>query len=213
LKHGNLNAKRYAKLHYKAPGTDLMVELPKKHLWVSAGSYSEKGTYYVPNLPTEEVFTMPVKTGVNGTVRSTMPLVYNGSLIDGFSFTFENGKIIKVTADKGENVLHKLLEMDEGANYLGEIALVPHDSPISNSNLIYYNTLFDENASCHLAIGNAYPFCVEGGTTMSQEELEAQGYNVSLTHVDFMIGSAELDIDGITEDGNREPLFRNGNWV
>ncbi|MBP1990495.1 aminopeptidase [Paenibacillus eucommiae] len=208
-----LNAKKYAKLHYTAPGTDLTIELPEKHLWVSAGSNTDKGIFYVPNLPTEEVFTMPVKTGVNGTVKSTKPLSYNGSLIDGFSFTFENGKIVKAAAEQGEDVLNKLLDMDEGARYLGEIALVPHDSPISNSNLIYYNTLFDENASCHLAIGNAYPFCVEGGTTMSKEELDGQGYNASLTHVDFMIGSAEMDIDGITADGTREPIFRQGNWV
>jgi aminopeptidase len=208
-----LNGKRYAKLHYRGPGTDLMVELPKKHLWVSAGSYSERGIYYVPNLPTEEVFTTPLKTGVNGTVKSTMPLSYSGSLIEDFSFTFENGKIVKATSEQGEDVLQTMIDMDEGARYLGEIALVPHDSPISNSHLIYYNTLFDENASCHLAIGSAYPFCMEGGTKMSKEELEAEGSNVSLTHVDFMIGSAELDIDGITQDGTVEPLFRKGNWV
>jgi aminopeptidase len=208
-----LNEKRYVKLHYRAPGTDLTVELPNKHLWVSAGSTADNGIFYVPNLPTEEVFTMPHKTGVNGTVRSTKPLSFNGSLIDGFSFTFENGKIIKATAEQGEDILHKLLDMDEGARYLGEVALVPNDSPISNSNLIYYNTLFDENASCHLAIGNAYPFTLESGTSLSKEELEAQGSNTSITHVDFMIGSAELDIDGITEDGTREPLFRKGNWA
>jgi aminopeptidase len=208
-----LNAKRYAKLHFKAPGTDLEVELAQRHLWVSASSHNENGVLYVPNLPTEEVFTMPSRNGVNGTVRSTKPLSYNGSLIDGFTFTFEQGKIVKATAEKGEEVLQRLLDMDEGAKYLGEVALVPHDSPISNSNLIYYNTLFDENASCHLAIGNAYPFCLEGGTTMSKEELAAHSANNSLTHVDFMIGSAEMDIDGITVDGNREPLFRQGNWV
>jgi aminopeptidase len=212
-KQNYLNERRYAKLHYRGPGTDLTVELPKKHMWVSAGSTSDNGIFYVPNLPTEEVFTLPHKKGVNGTVSSTMPLSYNGSLIDGFSFTFENGKIIKATAKQGEEILQKLLDMDEGARYLGEIALVPNDSPISNSNLIYYNTLFDENASCHLAIGSAYPFTLEGGTSMNKEELEAEGSNVSITHVDFMIGSAELDIDGITEDGTREPLFRKGNWA
>jgi aminopeptidase len=212
-KKNHLNEKRYVKLHYSGPGTDLTIELPNKHLWVGAGSTADNGIYFVPNLPTEEVFTMPLKTGVNGTVRSTMPLSYNGSLINGFSFTFENGKIIKAKAEQGEAILHKLLDMDEGARYLGEIALVPNDSPISNSNLIYYNTLFDENASCHLAIGNAYPFNLEGGTSMSKEELEAQGSNTSIAHVDFMIGSAELDIDGIREDGTREPLFRKGNWA
>jgi aminopeptidase len=208
-----LNAKKYSKLHFKAPGTDLLVDLAEKHQWVSASSFNEKGTLYVPNLPTEEVFTMPNRNGVNGTVTSTKPLSYNGTLIKGFTFTFEEGKIVKATAEQGEEVLQRLLDMDEGARYLGEVALVPHDSPISNSNLIYYNTLFDENASCHLAIGNAYPFCLEGGTAMSKEELIAQGANISFTHVDFMIGSAEMDIDGITEDGSREPLFRQGNWV
>jgi aminopeptidase len=212
-KQNLLNAKRYAKLHFKAPGTDLIVELAERHLWVSASSYNEDGVLYVPNLPTEEVFTMPSRNGVNGTVTSTKPLSYNGSLIDGFTFTFEQGRIVKATAEKGKEVLQRLLDMDEGAKYLGEVALVPHDSPISNSNLIYYNTLFDENASCHLAIGNAYPFCLEGGTTMSKEELETHGANISFTHVDFMIGSADLDIDGITANGSREPLFRHGNWV
>jgi aminopeptidase len=208
-----LNAKKYKALHYQGPGTDLTIELAPRHQWVSAGNYNEKGIFYIPNLPTEEVFTMPSKYGVNGTVTSTMPLSYQGSLIDKFSFTFENGKIVDIRAEQGEEVLTKVLNMDEGARYLGEVALVPHDSPISNSNIIYYNTLFDENASCHLAIGNAYPFTVEGGTSMTKEELAAEGYNSSLIHIDFMIGSAELNIDAITQDGTREPLFRQGNWV
>ncbi|MNI09218.1 Aminopeptidase 2 [compost metagenome] len=208
-----LNGKKYTALHFKAPGTDLTVELAKRHLWVSAGNYNEKGTFYIPNLPTEEVFTMPSKYGVNGTVSSTKPLSYQGTLIDKFSFTFEQGRIIKATAEVGEEFLNKVLQTDEGGAYLGEVALVPDDSPISNSNLIYYNTLFDENASCHLAIGNAYPFTIEGGTSMKKEELAAEGYNSSLIHIDFMIGSAEMDIDGITADGSREPIFRQGNWV
>jgi aminopeptidase len=212
-KQNLLNAKKYKALHYQGPGTDLTIELAPRHQWVSAGSYNEKGTFYIPNLPTEEVFTMPSKYGVNGTVASTMPLSYQGSLIDKFSFTFENGKIVDIRAEQGEEILTKVLNMDEGARYLGEVALVPHDSPISNSNIIYYNTLFDENASCHLAIGNAYPFTVEGGTSMTKEELSAEGYNSSLIHIDFMIGSAELNIDAITQDGTREPLFRQGNWV
>ncbi len=208
-----LNGKRYHKLHLKAPGTSLSVELPEKHQWVSAGMTNAKGDYFVPNLPTEEVFTLPVKEGVNGTVTSTKPLSYNGSLIDNFAFTFINGRITEVHAEQGEEILRKLLDVDAGTRYLGEIALVPHDSPISNSNLIFYNTLFDENASCHLAIGSAYPFCIEGGTEMSKEELEANGYNTSLLHIDFMIGSPDMEIDGETRDGIREPLFRKGNWV
>jgi len=208
-----LNGRRYKALHLRAEGTDLTVELAKRHTWVSAGSRTENGTFYVPNMPTEEVFTMPYKPGVNGTVRSTKPLSYNGTLIDRFSLTFENGKVVHATAEQGEEMLQKLLDMDEGARYLGEIALVPFDSPVSNSNIIFYNTLFDENASCHIALGNSYPFCLEGGTTMSPEELSENGYNKSLIHVDFMIGSPDMDIDGITEDGTREPLFRQGNWA
>jgi aminopeptidase len=213
VKQKLLNSKKYKALHFQAPGTDLTVELAERHLWVSAGSYNEKGTFYIPNLPTEEVFTMPSKYGVNGTVTSTKPLSYQGTLIDKFSFTFEEGRIVKATAETGEDILNKILQTDEGGSYLGEVALVPDDSPISNSNLIYYNTLFDENASCHLAIGNAYPFTLEGGTSMSKEELLEAGYNSSLIHIDFMIGSAEMDIDGITQDGTREPVFRKGNWA
>ena len=167
----------------------------------------------MPNIPTEEVFTMPARNGTNGTVRSTLPLSYQGSLIDGFSLTFKDGRVVEATAEVGQEVLNNMLNMDEGARYLGEVALVPYDSPISQSGLIYYNTLFDENASCHVALGNSYPFTIEGGTTMSAEELVANGYNKSLIHVDFMIGSAEMAIDGILADGTREPLFRNGNWA
>lgn len=212
-KQDMLNSKKYKQLHFQAEGTDLYIELAPKHQWVAAGSETEKGVFFIPNIPTEEVFTMPAKTGTNGTVRSTLPLSYQGSLIDGFSLTFENGKVVKATAEVGQEVLNKMLDMDEGARYLGEVALVPYDSPISNSGLIYYNTLFDENASCHIALGNSYPFTIEGGTTMSLEELNQNGFNKSLIHVDFMIGSADMAIDGLSEDGTREPLFRNGNWV
>ncbi|MDD9270665.1 aminopeptidase [Paenibacillus sp. GCM10023248] len=208
-----LNDKRYKQLHFKSEGTDLYIELAPKHLWVAAGSETEKGTFFIPNIPTEEVFTMPAKTGTNGTVRSTLPLSYQGSLIDGFTLTFENGKVVNATAEVGQEVLNKMLDMDEGARYLGEVALVPYDSPISKSGLIYYNTLFDENASCHIALGNSYPFTIEGGTGMKPEELAQNGFNKSLIHVDFMIGSADMDIDGLLEDGTREPLFRKGNWV
>ncbi|HZG69893.1 MAG TPA: aminopeptidase [Chondromyces sp.] len=208
-----LNAKRYKKLHYKAPGTDLTIELPEKHIWVGAGSVNEQGHEFMANMPTEEVFTVPYKTGVNGYVSSTKPLSYGGNIIDEFTITFENGRITDVKAKEGEEVLKKLVETDEGSHYLGEVALVPYNSPISQSNILYYNTLFDENASNHLAIGSAYAFCLEGGKKMSQEELKEHGLNTSITHVDFMIGSNEMDIDGITADGQEEPVFRNGDWA
>lgn len=208
-----LNEKRYKKLHYKAPGTDLTIELPEKNIWCGAGSVSEAGVDFMANMPTEEVFAMPLKTGVNGTVSSTKPLSYGGNIIDNFSLTFENGRIVSVKAEVGEEILKNLIETDEGSHYLGEVALVPHHSPISESNILYYNTLFDENASNHLAIGSAYSFNLEGGKTMSREELNENGANESLTHVDFMIGSEQMDIDGITEDGKVEPIFRNGNWA
>ncbi|MDR7002577.1 aminopeptidase [Neobacillus niacini] len=208
-----LNEKKYQKLHYKAPGTDLTIELPKNHLWVGAGSINENGHEFMANMPTEEVFTVPLKTGVNGTVASTKPLSYGGNIIDRFSITFENGKIVGVKAEEGEEILKRLVETDEGSHYLGEVALVPFDSPISQSNILFFNTLFDENASNHLAIGSAYAFCIEGGKKMSADELKTNGLNQSITHVDFMIGSAEMDIEGITADGKTEPVFRGGNWA
>lgn len=208
-----LNNKKYAKLHYTSPKTDLEVALPKGHLWCGAGSVNEKGHTFMANMPTEEVFTVPDKTGVNGYVSSTKPLSYGGNIIDDFKITFENGKIVDVTAAEGEEVLKELVATDEGSHYLGEVALVPHESPISASNILFYNTLFDENASNHFAIGSAYAFCIEGGKTMSKEELAEHGLNQSITHVDFMVGSGEMDIDGILEDGTREPIFRAGNWA
>lgn len=208
-----LNNKRYKKLHYTAPGTDLTIELPGEHLWVAADSTNEQGHQFLANLPTEEVFTCPLKTGVNGTVTSTKPLSYNGNIIDGFSLTFENGKIVNYTAEVGVEALKQLVELDEGSQYLGEVALVPHRSPISNSGILFYNTLFDENASNHLAIGNAYAFTLREGKSMSKEELANQGLNSSLSHVDFMIGSAEMDVYGVTADGEEEPIFKKGNWA
>ncbi|WP_243355273.1 aminopeptidase [Bacillus litorisediminis] len=209
----HLNRKRFKKLHYKAKGTDLVIELHDKHQWVGAGSEDPNGVSFMANMPTEEVFTVPLRDGVNGTVSSTKPLSYGGNLIDNFTLTFENGRIVDVKAEQGEAILKKLVETDEGSHYLGEVALVPHNSPISQSGLLFYNTLFDENASNHLAIGNGYAFCVEGGKKMSEEELEKHGVNSSMTHVDFMIGSADMDIDGIKEDGSVEPIFRNGTWA
>ncbi len=208
-----LNSKRLAKLHYSAPGTDLTIELPPKHLWVGAGSTSARGVSFMANMPTEEVFTVPNRNGVNGYVSSTKPLSYGGNIIDNFKLTFEQGRIIKVEAEQGQDILQQLVDTDEGSHYLGEVALVPHESPISNSNILFYNTLFDENASNHLAIGSGYAFNVQGGETMTTEELAEAGVNASITHVDFMIGSAEMDIDGIDADGNRIPVFRKGAWA
>ncbi|RST72296.1 aminopeptidase [Siminovitchia acidinfaciens] len=208
-----LNERRYKKLHYKAPGTDLTIELPKGHLWVGAGSINEQGDEFMANMPTEEVFTVPYKYGVDGTVTNTKPLSYGGNIIDGFTLTFEKGKIVNVKAEEGEEILKGLVDTDEGSHYLGEIALVPFNSPISQSNILFYNTLFDENASNHIAIGSAYAFCLEGGKNMSQDELEKNGLNTSITHVDFMIGSDKMDIDGILESGESEPVFRNGDWA
>lgn len=208
-----LNQKHYKKLHYKAPGTDLTIELPEKHLWAGAGSVNQKGHEFMANMPTEEVFTVPQKDGVNGYISSTKPLSFAGNIIDKFTITFENGRIVDTKAKEGAEILKQLVETDEGSHYLGEVALVPHSSPISQANILFYNTLFDENASNHLAIGSAYAFCIEGGKEMSQEELAKHGLNSSITHVDFMVGSAEMDIDGITEDGKSEPVFRNGEWA
>lgn len=208
-----LNAKRYKKLHYKAPGTDLTIELPEGHLWVAAESINAQGNTFLANLPTEEVFTAPLKTGVNGTVAATKPLSYRGTVIDRFSLTFENGRIVGYQAEVGADVLKQLVELDEGSHYLGEVALVPHNSPISQSGILFYNTLFDENASNHLAIGNAYAFNLKGGKSMSQDELSQRGLNSSLAHEDFMVGSAEMDIFGVTADGKEEPIFAKGNWA
>ncbi|TAA71762.1 aminopeptidase [Planococcus salinarum] len=208
-----LNGKKYAKLHYTSPETDLEVALPKGHLWCGAGSINEKGDAFMANMPTEEVFTVPQKDGVNGYVSSTKPLSYGGNIIDEFKVTFKDGRITEVAAKQGEDVLKQLVDTDEGSHYLGEVALVPHQSPISASNILFYNTLFDENASNHFAIGSAYSFCLEGGKKMSSEELLQHGLNQSITHVDFMVGSEKMDIDGILEDGTREPIFRNGNWA
>lgn len=208
-----LNKKHFHKLHYTAPGTDLTVELPERHIWVAAGSTNVSNVPFMANMPTEEVFTVPLKTGVNGYVSSTKPLSYGGNIIDRFKLTFENGRIVKAEAGEGQEILQQLVDIDEGSHYLGEVALVPHESPISQSNILFYNTLFDENASNHLAIGSGYAFNIEGGKTMSPEELEANGVNASITHNDFMIGSAEMDIDGIMNDGTVVPIFRKGNWA
>lgn len=208
-----LSAKRYSSLHYKAPGTDLTVGLPEKHIWQGAEASFKNGITCTVNIPTEEVFTLPHKDKVNGVVTATRPLNLSGALIDGFSVTFENGRAIKVTAEKGEEDLRELIETDDSACQLGEVALVPNSSPISQRGHLFYNTLFDENAACHIAFGNAYRDTIKGGEDMTPEEFQASGGNKSLIHTDFMIGSAEMDIDGIREDGSREPIMRKGEWA
>lgn len=208
-----LNNYRFKKLHYRAPGTDLTIELDDKHVWVSADSENAQGHIFMANMPTEEVFTVPYRDGTNGYVSSTKPLSYGGNVIDEFKITFENGRIVAYEAKQGEEFLAKLIEIDEGSHYLGEVALVPHRSPISQSGILFFNTLFDENASNHLAIGSGYAFNIEGGKQMSPEELAAHGVNESITHNDFMIGSAEMDIDGIQADGGVVPIFRKGEWA
>lgn len=208
-----LNKRNYKKLVFTAPGTNLEIGLPKGHIWHGGSAESEDGIIFNPNMPTEEVFCMPHKYEVEGTVSSTMPLNYSGSIIDKFSLTFKEGKVVDFKAEQGEETLKHLLDTDEGSRRLGEVALVPHESPISQSGIIFYNTLFDENASCHIALGKAYPTNLEGGSSMNKEELDKHGANDSLTHVDFMIGSAELDIDGVKEDGSTEPVFRKGSWA
>lgn len=208
-----LNEKNYKKLVFKAPGTELDMELPEGHIWKGGSAQTEGGVTFNPNMPTEEVFSLPHKYGVNGTVSSTKPLNYSGSLIDNFSLTFKDGKVVDYQAEQGEDTLKHLLDSDEGARRLGEVALVPDESPVSQSGLIFYNTLFDENASCHIALGKAYPTNLKDGASMDDEQLDKHGVNDSLSHVDFMIGSAELDIDGVKEDGTTEAVFRKGTWA
>jgi len=208
-----LNNNKMKKLVYKSKGTDLTIELSEKHLWCGADDETFSGINYLANIPTEEVFTLPKKNGVNGYVSSTKPLSYSGNLIENFKITFKDGEIVDYEAEKGYDALKNLIETDDGSKYLGEVALVPFNSPISNKDTIYFNTLFDENASCHLAIGNAYMSCVEDGNNMSDDELEAIGFNKSLSHVDFMIGSKDLNIIGTTFDGKEIQIFKDGDWA
>jgi aminopeptidase len=212
-KANQLNEMKLTGLHYKADGTDLTIELHEDHLWLTGASKTPAGIDFIANMPTEEVYTFPVRTGVNGTVKSTKPLAYNGNVIEGFTLTFEKGKIVEMDAREGLDILEKLIETDEGASYLGEVALVPHKSPISDTGILFFNTLFDENASNHLAIGSAYPTCIKDGNILSDEEKEEKGLNESIVHEDFMIGSAHMNIDGILHDGSKIAIFRNGNWA
>jgi len=208
-----MQGKNYSALHYKAPGTDFTLGLPRGHRWIAARMPAENGVDFTANMPTEEIFTLPDRHRADGTVASTFPLSYGGSLIEDFSVTFENGQITKVSAKKNEAILQKLVDTDEGSKRLGEVALVPASSPIAKRGHLFYNTLFDENASCHIAIGRAYRFTLAGGEELNDEEFIAAGGNVSLNHVDFMIGSPQMDIDGIKEDGTHEPVIRQGEWA
>ena len=214
LKRGAyLTGKQYTGLKYKGPGTDLKVGLPRGHRWISARERAQNGIQFIANLPTEEVFTLPHRMETEGTIRATMPLSYGGTLIDDFQLTFEQGRVVNATAGKSEAILKKIIATDDGAGRFGEVALVPVDSPIASRGHLFYDTLIDENASCHLAVGRAYRINLEGAQDMSDEEFMQHGGNTSLTHVDFMVGSSELDIDGIREDGSTEPVFRQGKWA
>jgi aminopeptidase len=208
-----LNEKNYAALHFRGPGTDLRVGLADGHEWNGGSTQAKNGLTCNANIPTEEVFTTPHKDRVDGVVSSTKPLSYNGTLIQDIQVRFEAGRIVESKARTGESVLGKVLDTDEGARRLGEVALVPYSSPISQSGLLFLNTLFDENASSHIALGQAYSKCIRGGGSMSEDELSSRGSNRSLIHIDWMIGSDQVDVDGITQDGKAEPLMRGGEWV
>lgn len=208
-----LNAKRYAALQYTAPGTRLKVGLPAGHLWFGGQMRAENGVEFVPNLPTEEVFTLAHISEVQGDVTATKPLVYNGNTIEGMRLTFEAGKVVKFSARKGEAMLRQLLEADWGSSRLGEAALVPHSSPVSRMGVTFHSTLFDENASCHLALGQAYRFTLQGAERLSDDAFAEVGGNSSKVHSDIMIGSSKMDIDGIRADGTAEPVLRAGEWA
>ena len=208
-----LNSLRLASLHYtNSLGTDLTIRLPEGHVWEAGNDVTPKGQTFIANIPTEEIYTAPLKTGIDGVVYSAMPLVNDGNIIDKFHFVVKEGRIVEAHAEKGEDSLLAAISLDEGARYFGEVALVPYDSPISNQKILYYNTLFDENAACHLAFGEAYP-CIEGGRDMTKEELKARGLNDSITHVDFMVGTPDLSIVGTTQDGRQVPIFVDGNFA
>src|SRR5579883_217976 len=208
-----LNERRFATLHFRGPGTDLRVGLADDHLWMGGGTKAHNGLDCIPNMPTEEVFTMPHKDRVEGYVTSTKPLSYQGTLIENIAVRFEGGAITEARATQGETVLRRMIETDAGARRLGEVALVPNSSPIARSGLLFLNTLFDENAASHIALGQAYSTCIRGGDTLDSAQLAAKGANESLIHVDWMIGSGSIDLDGLHVDGTAEPLMRSGEWV
>lgn len=208
-----LTDRQYHALAYRAPGTDLTVGLAERHVWVGGSSLTPSGIEFVPNLPTEEVFTLPHRERINGVVTASMPLSYGGSLIEGFCLTFQDGRVTQVQAERGEDILRKMIETDPGMSSLGEVALVSQSSPVAQSGILFYNTLLDENASSHIALGDGLNFCLEGGKDAPEEEYHARGGNSSLNHVDFMIGSADMDIDGIRADGTHEAVMRSGEWA
>jgi aminopeptidase len=208
-----LNGQRFSALHYSGPGTDLTIGLADGHEWEGGASTAKNGITCNANIPTEEVFTTPHCRRVSGHVVSSKPLSYQGTLIDNIAVKFEEGRIVDAKASRGEQVLNKVLDTDEGARRLGEVALVPHSSPISQSGLLFFNTLFDENAACHIALGQCYSKCFIDGTKLTQQQIIAQGGNQSLIHIDWMIGSADIDIDGLRADGSRVPVFRKGEWA
>ena len=208
-----LNSKNFAALHFYGEGSDLTVGLADDHEWMGGASIARNGVTCNPNIPSEEVFTTPHALKVNGYVKSTKPLSHQGTLIEDIAVTFKDGVIIEASASKGEEVFLKLLDTDEGARRLGEVALVPHGSPISQSNLLFYNTLFDENAACHIALGQCYSKCFKNGDKLSNDEVVERGGNSSMIHVDWMIGSKSMNIDGLDEAGNTTPVFRNGEWA
>ena len=213
MKTNWLNEKNFAALQYNGPNTNLRVGLADEHEWMGGASKAQNGIICNPNIPSEEVFTTPHAYKVDGTVTSTKPLSYQGTLIDNIKVTFKDGKIIEAHASKGEEVLQKVLKSDEGASRIGEVALVPHSSPISQSGIIFYNTLFDENAASHIALGQCYSKCFKGELDLSKEEISKRGGNSSMIHIDWMIGSNEIDVDGIDQSGNSVPIFRQGEWV
>jgi aminopeptidase len=208
-----LNEKRYSALQYRGPGTDFRLGLADDHQWLGGGTTAGNGLYCIPNMPTEEVFTTPHKDRADGTVTATKPLSHQGTMIEGIQVRFEKGRIVEARASRGQEVLQKLIDTDQGACRLGEVALVPHSSPIAASGMLFFNTLFDENAASHIALGQSYSSCLKDGDKLTPEELAAKGANDSLIHVDWMIGSGMLDIDGITAAGAQEPLMRQGEWV
>jgi len=209
-----LNNYRFDTLHFKnSLGTDLCIKLVEDHIWAGGAEHTPEGLVFNPNIPTEENFTMPSKYGVNGKVVASKPLEYQGKLIEDFWLEFKDGKVVDYDAKVNKDILENLLNFDEGSSYLGEIALISDDSPISNSGILFYNTLFDENASCHMALGRAYTINIENGTNMSLEELKAKGYNHSMAHSDFMFGSKDMSIIGKTSDGKEVTIFESGNFV
>ena len=213
IKTNWLNEKNFAALQYNGPNTNLRVGLADEHEWMGGASKAQNGIICNPNIPSEEVFTTPHAYKVDGTVSSTKPLSYQGTLIDDIKVTFKDGKIIEAHASKGEEVLQKVLKSDEGASRIGEVALVPHSSPISQSGIIFYNTLFDENAASHIALGQCYSKCFKGELDLSKEEITKRGGNSSMIHIDWMIGSDQIDVDGIDQNGESVPIFRKGEWV